>query len=45
MAKSTSAALRSTGSAPIERQIRRYIDAIGWAVLVLLAVLLILWQI
>ena len=39
------AALVRFGGAPIERQIRRYIDAIGWTVLVLLALLLILWQI
>jgi hypothetical protein len=32
------------GGAPIEGQIRRYIDAIGWTVLVVLAVLLILWR-
>ena len=39
------AALVRFGGAPIERQIRRYIDAIGWTVLVLLALLLLLWQI
>ena len=38
------AALIRFGGAPIEAQIRRYIDAIGWAVLAVLALLLILWQ-
>ena len=34
------AALVRFGGAPIEAQIRRYIDAIGWTVLVLIAVLI-----
>jgi hypothetical protein len=32
------------GGAPIEAQIRRYIDTIGWTVLAALSVLLIIWQ-
>jgi membrane protein YqaA with SNARE-associated domain len=38
------AALVRFGGAPIEAQIRRYIDTIGWTVLAALLVLLIIWQ-
>lgn len=38
------AALIRFGGAPIEAQIRRYIDAIGWGVLLILLVLLLFWQ-
>jgi membrane protein YqaA with SNARE-associated domain len=33
------------GGAPIEQHIRRYIDAIGWATLVVLAIALLVWKI
>jgi len=38
------AALIRFGGAPIEGQIRRYIDAIGWGVLLLLVAALLIWQ-
>ena len=38
------AALVRFGGAPIEAQIRRYIDTIGWTVLAALLVLMMIWQ-
>jgi membrane protein YqaA with SNARE-associated domain len=38
------AALVRFGGAPIEAQIRRYIDTIGWTVLTALLILLIIWR-